>query len=162
VSSELRLALNQAVADELDAALSRISHCLGQLTEEQVWLRPREDMNAIGNLLLHLTGNVGQLILSGVGGEPDLRDRPAEFAARGPIPKSELLERLTTVVGRAKTAFVAASEATLCQPSPIKRYDWTGLQAVIRCVAHFRGHTQEIIHMTRNLLGEAYQFAGQR
>lgn len=162
MSTELRLALNHAIADELDAALSRIVHCVAQLTDQQVWLRPHKEMNSIGNLLLHLAGNVGQLLVSGVGGEPDTRDRPAEFAARGPIPKADLLDRLTGVVNRAKAAVATASDTVLCQPIPIKRFDWTGLQAVIRCVAHFRGHTQEIIHMTRVLLGEQYQFAGQR
>lgn len=160
--SNLRSALNFAIADELDAALSRIAHCVNQLSDEQVWSRSRADMNSIANLMLHLAGNVGQLIVSGVGGAPDDRDRPAEFAAREPLSRAELLRRLTDSVTRAKAAFATASEESLCQKIPVKRYDWTGMQAVVRCVAHFRGHAQEIIHMTRTILGEQYQFAGQR
>jgi hypothetical protein len=159
---DLRAALNHAIADELDAALGRIVHCVNQLSEEQVWSRSRADMNSIGNLILHLSGNVRQLIVSGVGGAPDDRDRPAEFAARGPIAKAELLSRLTEAVARAKAAFVAASVEALCSPIPVKKYDFTGFQAAIRSVAHFRGHTQEIIHMTRTILGDRYQFAGPR
>jgi hypothetical protein len=160
--SDLRHTLNAAVADELDSALGRIAHCVNQLTDEQVWWRPRADINSIANLVLHLTGNVRQLIVSGVGGEPDTRDRPAEFAARDPIPKAELLRRLTDAVNRAKAAFAAASDAELCRVRKVQGNDWTGLLAALRSVAHFRGHTQEIIHMTRTLLGEKYQFAGQR
>jgi hypothetical protein len=119
-------------------------------------------MNSIGNLLLHLTGNVGQLVVSAIGGVADMRQRQAEFDARGPVPKGELIAGLTAVVGRAKIAFAEASDEVLCSPITVGRYDWTGMQAVIRCVAHFRGHTQEIIHMTRALVGEAYQFAGPR
>jgi hypothetical protein len=160
--TDLRSALTHAIHDELEAALSRIVHCVSQLTEEQVWSRERADMNSIGNLVLHLTGNVGQLIVSGIGGVADSRHRQAEFDARRPIAKDELLAGLSTVVGRAKLAFADASEATLCAPIAVGKYDWTGMQAVVRCVAHFRGHTQEIIHMTRTILGDAYQFAGPR
>lgn len=159
---ELRAALTHAIHDELDAALGRIAHCLNQLTDEQVWWRPRADMNSIGNLVLHLTGNVTQLIACGVGGEPDDRDRPAEFAARDAIPKGELLDRLTAAVTRAKSAVAAATDEALCGPIPVKRYDYTGLQAVIRSVAHFRGHAQEVIHQTRTILGDAYRYAGPK
>ena len=82
MSDELRNALNNALSDELAAALGRIAHCVGQLTDEQVWSRPTPAMNSIGNLMLHLAGNVRQLIVAGVGGEPDIRERQAEFDAR--------------------------------------------------------------------------------
>jgi hypothetical protein len=160
--TDLRNALTRAIHDELDAALGRIVHCVSQLTDEQVWSRERADMNSIGNLVLHLTGNVGQLIVSGIGGVADTRQRQAEFDARGPVAKEDLLAGLSAVVGRAKLAFADASEEALCSPIAVGKYDWTGMQAVIRCVAHFRGHAQEIIHMTRALIGEAYQFAGPR
>jgi hypothetical protein len=162
MATELRAALNHAIADELDAALSRIAHCVNQLTEEQVWHREPNGLNAIGNLLLHLTGNVKQMIADNLSGTPDTRDRPAEFAARDVIPKAELLRRLTEVVAQAKLAFVAATDARLAQVVRVNNFDLTGAQAVIRCLAHFRGHTQEIIHMTREMLGDKYQFAGPK
>jgi hypothetical protein len=162
MSDPLHSAISHAIDDELDTALGRITHCIGQLTEEQVWRRPPAGLNAIGNLLLHLTGNVRQLILSGVGGEPDARDRPAEFAARDPLPKAELVRRLSEVVALAIEVVAAASADDLCGIRRVKANNWTGLQSIIRCVAHFRGHTQEIIHMTRTLLGDEYAYAGQR
>lgn len=160
--SDLRSALTFAINDELDAALDRIRHCLNQLTDEQVWWRPRADMNSVANLVLHLTGNVRQLIVTGVGGAPDDRDRPAEFAARDSLPKAELLRRLTDAVSASKAAVAGASVEALCGPIPVKKYDFTGLQAVVRSVAHFRGHTQEIIHLTRTIQGEKYQYAGPK
>src|SRR5437588_11209034 len=91
-----------AVGSEASAALrdcfELIRHCLDQLTDEQVWQREGEDRNSIGNLILHLCGNVRQWLISGVGGAKDARDRPGEFSERGPIPKSELLKRLEAVV----------------------------------------------------------------
>jgi hypothetical protein len=162
MSEPLREALAAALCDELDAAFGRIRHCVGQLTDELVWARPRADMNAVGNLLLHLTGNVRQLILSVVGGEPDDRDRPAEFAARGPIPATEMVHRLADAVGRAKAVIESASTEELCRSRSFRDSEWTGVLALVRSVSHFRGHTQEVIHMTRMILGERYKFAGMR
>ena len=160
--TELRAALNHAVADELDAALSRIAHCVNQLGDGQVWGRPPHGLNAIGNLLVHLAGNVKQALADNLTGAADTRDRPAEFATRDPLPKAELLRRLTDVVAQAKAAFVAATDERLAQVVRVNNNDWTGIQAAVRCVAHFRGHAQEIIHVTRELLGDAYQFAGPK
>ena len=102
MTNELRNALVQALSDELAAALGRIAHCVGQLTDEQIWSRPAPAMNAIGNLMLHLAGNVRQLIVAGVGGESDIRERQAEFNARGPIPVDDLLGNLLLVVKSAR------------------------------------------------------------
>jgi uncharacterized protein DUF1572 len=162
MSDDLRKTLTLAFTEELDSALGRIAHCVGQLTDEQVWWRPRPDMNPIGNLILHLTGNVKQMIVSSLGGEPDDRDRPAEFAARDIVPKAELLRRLTDVVSRAKVVLGAAPAAELCRTRRVNTFELTGAGAIVRCVAHFRGHTQEIIHLTRTILADRYQYAGPR
>ncbi len=162
MSTELRAALNHAVTDELTAALATVTHCVNQLSEEQVWWRPPQSMNAIGNLLVHLTGNVKQVIVNNLTGAPDTRDRPAEFATRDPILKAELLHRLTDVVTQAKAAFAGATDERLGRVVRVNKNDWTGLQAALRSMAHFRGHTQEIVHMTRELLGETYQFSGPK
>ncbi len=159
---DLRAALNHALCDELDAALSRIQHCVNQLSDAQVWSRPPSGANAIGNLLLHLTGNVRQMVVSNLTGEPDTRDRPAEFAARDAVPKGALLEGLVAAVRQARDAILGASDERLCDPRVVNNFNWTGMQAVVRSVAHFRGHAQEIIHITRTLLGDGYQFAGPR
>lgn len=162
MADELRKALDYALCDEMAAALGRIAHCLGQLTDEQIWWRPRADMNSIGNLVLHLTGNVRQLIVSGVGGVPDDRDRPAEFAARDAGTGDELLGKLVLAVKCAREAILAASPQALIGTIPVKKFEFTGIQAVVRSIAHFRGHAQEIIHITRTILGDKYQFAGPK
>jgi len=162
MADQLLAAAVHAFTEELDSALGRITHCVGQLTDEQVWWRPRADMNSIGNLVLHLTGNVKQMIVSSLGGEPDDRDRPAEFAARGSVPKGELLRRLSDVVSRAKAVLGAATAEEFCRVRRVNTFDLTGAGAVVRCVAHFRGHAQEVIHLTRTILADRYQYAGPR
>jgi hypothetical protein len=132
--------------------------CVSQLTDEQVWWRSRDDMNSIGNLLLHVCGNLRQWIVAGVGGAPDNRHRPREFAERGPIPKADLLQRLSDTVRDAQAAMSRAAAEQLLVPRRIQGFDTTALGAIFHSIPHCRGHTQEIIHISRELLGDRYQF----
>jgi hypothetical protein len=143
----------------LAASLQRLEHCLGQLTDAQLWWRPREAMNSIGNLVLHLCGNLRQWLVAGIGGAADVRDRPQEFAERGPIPRDELLGRLAQVVGEVDAALAGVSDGQLLEPRRIQGFDETVLSAVFDSLAHLAGHTQEVVCLTRLQLGDAYTFA---
>jgi Protein of unknown function (DUF1572) len=158
-ADELAAAVGTAAAHELDSALSRIKHCLGQLNDDQVWWRSQPGLNSIGNLILHLCGNVRQWIVSGVGGAADIRNRPAEFAERGPMPIDQLVRRLERVVEEAKRALAGITARQLVEIRRIQGFDVTGLVAIFDSVPHFRGHTQEIVHITRIQLGDGYKFA---
>ncbi|HZL86768.1 MAG TPA: DUF1572 family protein [Pirellulaceae bacterium] len=152
-------ALLAAAAQELDDARERIHHCLEQLTDEQVGRRPSPGMNSITNLLLHLCGNLRQWILSGLGGQPDVRNRPQEFADQVPITKSELLRRLDETVAECRQTILGLSPAELTRVRRIQAHDLSAAAALWDCIPHFRGHAQEIIHMTRGMLGDKYRFA---
>jgi hypothetical protein len=158
-ADDLASAVGAAAAHELGSALERIKHCLGQLTDEQVWHRPQPSLNSIGNLILHLCGNLRQWIVAGIGGAPDVRNRPAEFAERVPVPKEELVRSLEGVVGEAKQILAGVEARQLTKLRRIQGFDVTGVAAIFDSVPHFRGHTQEIVHMTRLRLGDAYRFA---
>jgi L-amino acid N-acyltransferase YncA len=158
-TSDLAAAVTAAASHELTKALDRIKHCLAQLADEQVWQRPSESMNSIGNLILHLCGNLRQWIVAGIGGEPDVRQRPMEFSERGPISMLELVRRLDEVVAHAHDALKKSAAQDLLRQRCIQGFDVNGLEAIFDSVPHFRGHAQEIVHMTRSLLGDAYKFA---
>lgn len=158
-ADDLAVAVGSEAAKELTDALDRIKRCVAQLSDEQLWWRSRPELNSIGNLILHLCGNVRQWIVSGIGGAADARDRPAEFAQRGPIPAVELLRRLDGVVADAAAVLQRLSAEELLRGRTIQGFDVTGLAAVVHSVSHFRGHTQEIIHITRSQLGDDYRFA---
>jgi hypothetical protein len=157
-SEQIAAAVGQAAADELADAFAKIKHCLVQLTDEQVWWRPQPTLNSIGNLILHLCGNLHQWIVSGVGGATDNRDRPKEFSERGPIPKADLLNRLDEVIARSQAALKSLHADRLLESRRIQATDQTALSAIFDSVPHFRGHTQEIVLMTRLQLGNAYRF----
>jgi len=157
--------VTRAVAEEacqvFEQCLAKITHCLAQLSDEQVWWRPGEQMNSIGNLILHLTGNVRQWIVSGIGGEADIRQRPAEFREQGSIPAVELINRLEEVVRNAQEVLQQATPNQMLNHRRIQGFETTGWGAVFDCVPHFKGHTQEIICLTRMQLGAAYRFHWQ-
>jgi hypothetical protein len=157
--NDLAAAVGAEAANELTSALSRIKHCLGQLRDEQVWWRANPSLNSIGNLILHLCGNLRQWIVAGLGVAADVRNRPAEFAERGPVPKDELQRTLDAVVSEAKEALGRLTARHMLEVRRIQGADVTGLAAIFDSVPHFRGHTQEIVLMTRLQLGDAYRFA---
>jgi uncharacterized damage-inducible protein DinB len=140
-------------ADTLRQQSGRIASCLEKLTDEQVWARGSDNQNAIGNLVLHLCGNVRQWIISGVGGASDVRQREGEFAARSGIPVSELVERLHATVEEAAAVVERVTTERLAQSLAIQGYPVTGLGAIYHVVEHFSGHTGQIIFATKMLTG---------
>src|SRR5262249_6271498 len=98
---------------KLAACHEKIQHCVNQLNDAQVWWRPHPSLNSIANLILHLCGNVNQWIVAGVGGTRDTRNRPQEFAERGPMARQELRRRLDEVVRRADGALGQVLDADL-------------------------------------------------
>lgn len=133
--------------------LANVERCVGLLTVEQVWERPNEVSNSIGNLVLHLTGNVTQWIVAGLGGETFERDRPAEFAARGPMPTGAILPPLRRAVERACEVIEALTPETLVREYPIQGRTVTGLAAVFHAVEHFSFHTGQIVSTVKLLTG---------
>src|SRR5439155_21265067 len=114
-----RLFLDHSVS-KLNQLAGRIEACLAKLNDEQVWARGAENENAIGNLVLHLCGNLRQWILSGVGGQPDNRDRDAEFNAHGGVTVAALAEKLRRTVDEAATVIAAVTPDRLTQRHSIQ------------------------------------------
>lgn len=153
----LRLFLDCS-ADRLVQLGGRIRTCLGKLSDDQVWGRGGENENAIGNLVLHLCGNVRQWIGYGVGGGPDTRVRDAEFAARGGLEIALLQDRLADTVREAAEMIGALPVERLGEKVTIQSYSVTLLEAIYHVVEHFAQHTGQIIFATKQLTGEDLGF----
>jgi uncharacterized damage-inducible protein DinB len=147
-------------ADKLKQHESHIEQCLDKLTYEQVWTRGAETQNAVGNLVLHLCGNIGQWILSGVGGEPDHRDRDAEFAARGDVSTDELKQRLRDRVAAAVAVIESLTPEQLLEHITVQSYDVSKLRAVYHVVVHFAEHTGQVVFATKLFTSEDLGFYG--
>ena len=143
----------QASTDKLKQLAGRIQDCLGKLTSDQVWARGGDNENAIGNLVLHLCGNLRQWIGSGVGGKPDIRVRDREFAARGDIQPAELGERLRTTMEETVGTLAQVTAERLSQRITVQKYDVTVLEAIFHVVQHFAEHTGQILFATKQLTG---------
>jgi uncharacterized damage-inducible protein DinB len=138
-------------ADKLKQLSSRIEDCLTKLTDEQIWVRGSDNDNAVGNLVLHLSGNVRQWIVCAVGGAPDTRDRHSEFAARGNQSREALTERLQQTIEAALAVIRALTADRLCEIVDVQGYRVTVLEAVYHVVEHFAGHTGQILFATKLL-----------
>ena len=143
---------------ELAAAANIIRHCLDQLTVDQVWWRPDPSMNSIGNLILHVCGNVRQWIVCGLGSEPDSRRRQLEFDQRQPLSHDELMQLVTSTLDSAHKTLGTVTSADLLAEKTIQGTNVNGMRALMHSVSHFRGHVQEMVHLARVQLGRAYQF----
>lgn len=152
-----RLFLDSSVR-RLKQSTQRIEKCVTRLTEDQIWLRGHDSENAVGNLLLHLTGNVRQWIISGVGGTPDTRDRDSEFNAREGPSKSDLLAGLWNTVEEASGTIDSVTAERLATLVHVQKYDVSVLEAIYHVVEHFAQHTGQIIFATKLLTGEELGF----
>jgi uncharacterized damage-inducible protein DinB len=141
-------------AEKLEQMRSRIQDCLGRLTPEQVWTRNSENENAVGNLVLHLCGNVRQWIGSGVAGLPDSRERDAEFEARGSVAPEILSELLKTRIDEAAETIRTVPPARLTEHIVPQGYDVTVLEAIAHVVEHFSHHTGQVILLTKLQTGQ--------
>lgn len=144
--------------DKLRQLTDRIEFCLTKLNEDQIWARGNRNQNAVGNLVLHLNGNVGQWILAELGGRPFPRDRDAEFAAAGGVTAAQLSTRLRATVEQASEIMAQLSAAHLTRRYTIQNYQVTGVEAVYHVVEHFSGHAGQIIFATKMLIGEDLRF----
>ncbi len=140
----------------------KLRHCTDQLTDEQLWHRASDGLNSIANLLLHLTGNIRQRMLSVVGGQADSRDRDTEFAARGSASNAQITAALDDVMRQTDELLARLTPDQLLET---RRYrmlrgevERTVLAVVLQTLVHLGGHTQEVIALTRRLLGDDYRF----
>jgi uncharacterized damage-inducible protein DinB len=129
--------------------LPKIERCLESLSDEEVWWRAGEESNSIGNLLLHLSGNARQWIVSGVGQAADRRARQAEFDERATRPRQELMVRLKQTLDEVDDVLDRLPQSELLEQRMIQGHDVTVIEAIFHVVEHFSMHTGQIILLTK-------------
>jgi uncharacterized damage-inducible protein DinB len=142
----------------LQVYLPRVEACVRELSPDQIWWRANPASNSVGNLALHLEGNVRQWIVSGLGGKPDRRQRDKEFSELGPISRRTLLARLRKTVAEADRVMQRLNGVALTRTYSIQGFRVTGLRAVFHVAEHFSHHAGQIILLTKMLGGKDLKF----
>ncbi|MBI5862998.1 MAG: DUF1572 family protein [Planctomycetes bacterium] len=140
-----------SAARKIDQDRKQIVRCLSLLGEAAAWTRPNEQCNSAANQVLHLTGNVRQWILGGLGNENIMRDRAAEFAARPPRPLAPILAEFERTIDAAIQVVHSITPEALAREYSIQGYRLSGLLAVFHVAEHFSFHTGQIVHITKTI-----------
>ncbi len=140
----MRARITRTFPDQIRAAVA-------QLTDEQIWWRPNEQSNSVGNLILHLTGSLNHYINRQIGGIPFDRDRDAEFAERKHIGRDELMAHFDDMIAKAKTTFDNLSLDRLGDPSPEPRMYRIVAEDIVGVCTHISAHAAQILWIAKAL-----------
>lgn len=141
----------QQIIYRIELNLPRIQTCLKKLNETEVWERPNESSNSIGNLILHLSGNITQYILSGLGGQADNRNRDSEFSRKNGLNKAELETILANTINNSIKIISSLTNEKLTGKYSIQGYDISGIAALVHVTEHLSYHTGQIVYLTKAL-----------
>jgi len=141
---------------KLGQSQKTIAQCCDKLSEEQMWHRAGDYENSVANLLLHLAGNMRQWILHGIDGQPDVRERDAEFSLDPTFTSAEARDRFNTTLAESARVIAAVSPdrlLTIIDPQPTGTWrNATILEAIFKVVSHVDHHAGQIILLTKQLV----------
>lgn len=131
-------------------SLPRLKKCLSLLSEEEIWYRPNAETVSVGNLVLHLCGNVRQWTISALGGAPDTRIRAKEFSEPGPIPTPVLLEKLEDTMHEARAILQQLDPTTLLELHSVQGFQKSGVSILVTLTEHFSYHVGQITYFVKS------------
>lgn len=129
----------------------QIRACIKELTEEQLWWRPNESSNSVGNLVIHLSGSMRHYVARGIGGSDYERNRPAEFAERNPVSKEALLATFNETIQQVSDALASFDTARFLDPTEESAYNPTVFNLLFNVAVHLATHTGQIVFVTKML-----------
>ncbi|MFK7935600.1 MAG: DinB family protein [Saprospiraceae bacterium] len=132
-----------------DENVVRLNKCLDDLTLDEIWHKPNAHSNSIGNLVLHLCGNVSQWVLAGIGGQTDTRERQWEFDSDERLTKVELKEKVAQVMEQVELVLQQISPADLLEKRAVQCYEETPLSILIHVVEHFSYHVGQMTYVVK-------------
>jgi uncharacterized damage-inducible protein DinB len=148
--------LGRAVIEEVRGRLvsgfpQQARACLEALTDEQIWWRPNAASNSVGNLVLHLCGSTRHFLGRAVGGTDYRRDRPAEFAEKGPIPRARLREILEETVAETDRVLASLAPERLQEVTDRAGEPFTVLNLLLRTSHHWAAHIGQMVFAAKAL-----------
>lgn len=144
----------------ISESVPRIKKCLAQLSEDEIWHRPNENVVSVGNLVLHLGGNLRQWVLSSLGGQPDHRQRDREFDETEPVPTAELVRSMDSLMREVEEVLDQLTPQDLVTVRPVQGYQETGLAILMHVTEHFSYHTGQITYYVKTRKNVDLQYYG--
>ena len=142
--------ISQAI-HRIDENTPKLIACVQELGEANIWKRPNPHSNSVGNIILHLCGNIRQYAISSLGNRKDVRERDKEFSADRAYSATELLKKLSDTLDEAKNIIQNVSEEELLRKRKVQGYTHSGIGIVIHVTEHYSYHTGQIIFWTKLL-----------
>ncbi|MFT4762590.1 MAG: putative damage-inducible protein DinB [Paraglaciecola sp.] len=132
-----------------EEGIPRIKKCLAQLSEIDIWYHPNDNSNSVGNLVLHLCGNLRQWIITGLGHQQDTRMRDTEFKEKGPVSASILIDMLDKLILDVDAVLNNMTAEDFTKKHKVQVYQETGVSILMHVVEHFSYHVGQITYFTK-------------
>ena len=142
--------IGQAI-HRIDENTQKLATCMQELNESEIWKRPNLHSNSVGNIILHLCGNIRQYAISSLGNSKDVRERDKEFSADGGNSGPELFRKLTDTIEQAKNVIQSTTEQELLRERKVQGYTHSGIGIILHVTEHYSYHTGQIIFWTKLL-----------
>jgi len=148
----LKVVALEAIRKRITAIMpSQIRKCVDELSDEQLWWRPNDESNSVGNLILHVSGSTRHYLSRAFGGFSYKRDRPSEFAERGPIPRAQLIATFDEAIREAAVTLDSFQTDRFLEPTDEPDYYPTIFEQMLGVAVHLAVHTGQIIYATKLL-----------
>ncbi len=141
----------QQSAYRINLNYPRIKTCIDMLSDTEIWQRPNSSSNSVGNLVLHLCGNMTQYIISALGKNKDDRNRDSEFSTKEGFTAAELLDKMKAVNDNCVTIITGLKEEQLAAKYEVQGYTMSGIAIIIHVTEHYSYHTGQIVFLTKSL-----------
>ena len=135
----------------IEESTKRVTKCMQEIDETEIWKFPNDNSNSPGNLILHLCGNIRQYIVSALGGANDTRERDKEFSTKSGYSKSALLHELTDTVFEATAIIKNVDEHGLLKTYSVQGFNLSGIGIIIHVTEHYSYHTGQIAFWTKQI-----------
>ena len=108
--------VRSALAEYFRMIQADLHELVRPISTDQIWHKPYSYGNSIGNLILHLTGNLNYYIGARIAGTGYVRDRDREFTDTERRPKAEVLAAFDRAITMVKDTIRRQSDADWSAP----------------------------------------------
>lgn len=136
-----------------EESLTRIVQCIDILDDKQLWYAPNLVTNSVGNLVLHLTGNIRQYLCHGIGGKVDVRERDKEFIPNQTLNATDLKQQISSAIFDGLTCVNAIQSDDWLSEIRVQVFNMNKFSALIHVIEHTSYHVGQITHLTKMQTG---------